>query len=75
MTANSFAVDSELEASLGECKVGDTKQIMMTVEITGKDDSGLSGKIVGVEPYDTAEEAPETEAPSTGSKALKDALA
>jgi hypothetical protein len=71
MKANTLHVDPELEAQLGECKVGDTKQMLVTVEVTGKDDKGLTATITGVEPYEDTE--PEYEEP-TESPALKRAM-
>lgn len=58
MKQNLLTVDPEMEAQLGECKVGDTKQMLVTVEVTAKDKDGLSAKITGVEPYAEAEEEP-----------------
>jgi hypothetical protein len=71
MKANLLTVDPEMESKLGECAVGETKQMMVTVKVTGKDEEGLSAEITDVEPY--AEEEYEEPAP-TKSPALAKAL-
>lgn len=53
MKTNSFAIDPDLEAQLGDCQVGETKKITIEVQVTGKDETGLSGEIIGVEPYES----------------------
>lgn len=71
MKANLLTVDPEMEAQLGECAVGDTKQMLVTVEVTEKGEDGLAAKITGVEPY--AEEEEEEPTP-TKSPALEKAM-
>jgi len=78
MKTNSLSLAPDMVAELGECAVGDTKEVMVTITVDAKDDTGLSGTITAVEPYETEPEVEEVEPemPSgSGSKALKAALA
>lgn len=81
MKSNSLVLDPDLTSQLGDCAVGDEKQILLTVKVTGHDDTGLTGDVTAVEPYDAAntdategETAGADTTPGSGSKALKDAL-
>lgn len=82
MKTNSLALDPDLTSQLGDCAVGDEKQITVTLTVTGHDATGLTGDVTAVEQYDATEasaDATEGEpagaaTPGSGSKALKAAL-
>lgn len=79
MKPNFVTVDAEMAKELGDCAVGDTKKMMVTMTVDGMGESGLTGTITAVEPYEAPEE-PEAEeevaAPVAGqkSKALAEAI-
>lgn len=73
MKANSLSLDPDLTAALGECEVGETKSMMVTVRVDAKDDTGLKATVTEVEPYEM-EEVEEEETPPSGSSALKEAI-
>lgn len=58
MKTDSFSVGPELASELGECEVGETKQVMVTMKVTKHDESGIAGTITGVEPYEEEAEEP-----------------
>lgn len=83
MTTNSLVLDPELTAQLGDCAAGDEKQVVLTITVDKHDDTGLSGTVTAVEPYDaaasdTTEGEPAAVAnatPGMGSPAMKKAMA
>lgn len=83
MKANSLVLDPELTDQLGECAVGEEKQVVLTITVDKHDETGLSGTVTDVQPYEetettdnTAEETTEPAgAPGMGSKAMKAAMA
>lgn len=80
MKTNSLSIGPELKAALGECRPGETKQVLLTITVNNADDAGLDGTVVAVEPYEApAEEEPEMAppgpaAPGAGSPALQAAI-
>lgn len=67
MKTNSVSLDSDLAAQLGDCTVGEEKQITLTVKVTGMDDKGFTAEVTGAQPYDETEQTdnPDEEAADT----------
>lgn len=81
MKANSLVLDPEMADQLGDCQPGEEKQVTLTIKVDKHDDTGLSGTVTEVQPYDEedtqdsgADEESEGE-PGMGSPAMKKAMA
>jgi hypothetical protein len=74
MKPNTFSLDSELAASLGECEVGETKTITLEITVDKMDDSGLSGTVNSASYSEPEEETPPEPAMPKRPKAVEKAL-
>lgn len=64
MKTNSVSLDSELAAALGDCKVGDTKDITLRITVDSMDDTGFNGTVQNVVDYEEPDEE-DGETPAT----------
>lgn len=78
MKSNSVSLDSDLASQLGDCTVGEEKQITLTVKVTGMDANGFTAEVTDVQPYEEPEQTdnPQEETADTSgpSPAMKKAM-